>query len=220
MFSLRPWKRYVSITVLAIMLAISFQNASLAQTHISGSVSGTWQIKNSPYIVDDFATVEENSELIIEPGVEVRFSPNKYIMIRRGGKLTAIGKSIQKIIFTSDNNNPQIGDWRGIKLIDTSYGVKLQNCTIEYAQTGIYCEASVYGCDGAKNYSKIDSCLIRYCTVGISCEGEGHSIAGCSIPKTGVCSPTISCNTIYNNSGDRALLLYTGRHLFSLPVDF
>ncbi|RVE49659.1 hypothetical protein evm_005716 [Chilo suppressalis] len=78
-------------------------NKSLGLTELPGGVIAGgrtfWKSDNSPYLLRDDLLVERDAELIIEPGVEVRFAPMVGITVR--GKLNAVGKHQSGITFTS-----------------------------------------------------------------------------------------------------------------------
>jgi len=77
---------------LFLVLSISvFTMVSLAQTIVSGNVSGTWDIGGSPYLMIDDCTVQTGTELIIEPGVEIVIGDS--ISLNVYGKISANGIS-------------------------------------------------------------------------------------------------------------------------------
>jgi hypothetical protein len=67
-------------------------NKSLGLTELPGGVIAggrtIWKPDNSPYLLRDDLLVERDAELLIEPGVEVRFAPMVGITVR--GKLIAV----------------------------------------------------------------------------------------------------------------------------------
>lgn len=72
-----------------------------------GTLSGgemVWEVENSPYLLRDDLLIERDAELIIKPGVEVRFAPMVGITVR--GKLTAVGAIQNGIVFTSTEDSP------------------------------------------------------------------------------------------------------------------
>ncbi|MDP8285116.1 MAG: right-handed parallel beta-helix repeat-containing protein, partial [Candidatus Electryonea clarkiae] len=84
--------------------------------HLANSLSGSrlhLTTDNYPeYFVTCDVVVEEGDELIIDPGVRIRFVETFSFIIR--GKITAIGSSSNPIVFTSDQENPERGDWKNI----------------------------------------------------------------------------------------------------------
>jgi len=83
-------------------------------TKIEGTVSGILPIENSPYIVTANLTVDSLTELRIEPGVELFFTPGTYMTIF--GVLYANGTNGQPVIF---KRNAADSAWRGIHIVDS-----------------------------------------------------------------------------------------------------
>lgn len=71
-------------------------NKSLGLTELSGGVltagRTVWKADGSPYLLRDDLLVERDAELVIEPGVEVKFAPMIGITVR--GQLVAIVSTI------------------------------------------------------------------------------------------------------------------------------
>ena len=72
-------------------------------------------LSDSPYFIENDVLVEEEGELVIEPGVTVKFAPGAGITVR--GVLTADGLPDNKIVFTSAGET-QRQENRTIRLID------------------------------------------------------------------------------------------------------
>src|SRR5688572_28800237 len=92
-----------------------------AQTNINTpTVSGTWTMAGSPYLVQNEITVQANDVLTIEPGVVVKFQPATRMMVF--GQLIADGSSNNPIVFeSSDTTNwhdemTTSGGWNGIQI--------------------------------------------------------------------------------------------------------
>jgi parallel beta-helix repeat protein len=99
----------------------------------------TWQQSESPFYLLGNITVDEWSELTIEPGVEIIITGNYYINI--DGKLTAVGTASDMIRFTTNNPSPSRGNWRWIKFSYLSDETSmLDYCLIEYADYGVNLE--------------------------------------------------------------------------------
>jgi len=75
----------------------------------------------------------EGVTLTIEPGVTVKFDGYYYIQV--DGSLAAIGTVDRRILFTSNQTDPAIGDWKYIRLSDTNDDetTRLEYTTIEFA---------------------------------------------------------------------------------------
>jgi hypothetical protein len=95
---------------------------SSAQTNVSGFINAntTWTLAGSPYIVVGNALVSQGYTLTIQPGVVIKFDSAKALQI--DGELIAIGTAANRITFTSNQMNPQRGDWA--KLHFSSYATE------------------------------------------------------------------------------------------------
>lgn len=104
-------------------------NMADAQTNIGGSVysNTTLPLSGSPYIVTSNLTIENGATLTIEPGVEIRFTSNRYLYVY--GSIVA-----NEATFTSNNANPAPGDWRFIQIGSSGFegSATFDNCTFEY----------------------------------------------------------------------------------------
>lgn len=137
------------IIVLTFFCIISLVLTPASATEVSGIQTGRWGIENSPYIVSGNIEVPENSALIIEPGVVVKFSGYYSIQVR--GTLQAVGTVGKRIVFTS--------------IHDKEFGINRQPTTTMPTNTdwsGINFAAS------SKNQSKLEYCIIRYSDQAIS----------------------------------------------------
>ncbi|PZC85077.1 hypothetical protein B5X24_HaOG202841 [Helicoverpa armigera] len=96
-------------------------NKSSGVTELPGGVltggRTVWRPDGSPYMLRDDLLIERDAELVVEPGVEVRFAPMIGITVR--GKLVAVGEHQKGITFTSteepDRPSKPIPD---IRLVD------------------------------------------------------------------------------------------------------
>jgi len=116
------------------------------------SIHGHWTLEHSPYLIEGRAVIEEGEVLIIDPGVEVKFSTgdNRGYLHVRGG-LVAEGTSEDMIRFTGNYDESY---WGGL-IFDDSEGSSLMYCQVEYASSirddelfaqgfPIYTEAGIY----------------------------------------------------------------------------
>lgn len=94
--------------------------AAVLRTNVSGLITSDtiWTMANSPYIVKGNILVQNGATLTIEPGVQVLFDGAYRLQIE--GQLIAIGTANNRIVFTSNYNPKQAGDWLGITFTDTS----------------------------------------------------------------------------------------------------
>ena len=85
-----------------------------------------WTKEKSPYCIADNIHIL-NAKLTINPGVEVRFIKGNInnqneifsLVIGDNGKIIARGSEKEKIVFTSNESNPKLGDWDAIKFISS-----------------------------------------------------------------------------------------------------
>jgi hypothetical protein len=137
--------------ILYIFLAFSI----CGQTNVSGGIyeNTTWGISGSPYLVTSSIVVFPGKTLTIEPGVEVKITPDysfntgnlRYIEIR--GSLFAVGTSDAPIIFKSAvNENQGSYTWLGIN-IKGSQGAtfQLDNFKLSDSYYGLYNDISEPG---------------------------------------------------------------------------
>ena len=119
-----------------IFIMINVLN-SKAQTYVGGVISTntTWSISNSPYIVTDNIVVFAN--LTIESGVEVRFNEGLQLRIASTGSFNVNGNINDTIIFTSNKQIPNSGDWDNILIDVTPNEVSINYAKILYADCGI-----------------------------------------------------------------------------------
>lgn len=61
-----------------------------------------WSVGKSPYLLREDLVIERDGELVVEPGVEVRFGPMVGITVR--GKITAIVSNFHLTIFALDSD--------------------------------------------------------------------------------------------------------------------
>lgn len=123
-FDTEPWYTYSSgntpvtlpagdgLKTVSVRVKDGVGNMSTTATddiNLSGSTSGisgviatntTWNLAGSPYVVTEHALVDTGVTLTIEPGVEVRFTPGKYLRV--DGTLVAEGTAANPISFVCD----------------------------------------------------------------------------------------------------------------------
>ena len=173
------------------LIILLFGSLGYSQTNVSGFISSntTWTLAGSPYIVVGNVLLDVGITLTIETTVVVKFQSDKVLQIK--GELIAQGTSSNIITFTSDESNPNAGDWGKIYFSDesvdasfsgTTYtgGCILEYCTIEY---------------GSGVLLNLGNPFINYCTIKYN-NGIGirHDINGNATIR-------ITNNTINNNWG-------------------
>jgi hypothetical protein len=174
--------------------------ACKAQTNVPSSLySNThWTTAGSPYIVSGNTVLFNTDTLIIDPGVTVKFNSGAGLEIR--GFMYAFGIPGDTINFTSNDSNPHIGSWAGIKVITPNGTISRLNqvamsyCKASYASffldlggtiNGPYIFKHSYfayndivgsGCDGGVWPVIFDSCMFYGNNSGVG----GTTISNCS----------------------------------------
>lgn len=144
-----------------IFIALCLLNTAYCETHIlSGEVSGTWNIDDSPYIIDGNINVPEDNLLTINPGVEIYFSD--FFFFRIYGILHAEGSLSDTITFSIINPPALAGS---IHFIDS-------DITLQYSSFVKYCRFDP-GFIGFQNSSnvRVENCVITN-GFGVSCENS------------------------------------------------
>ena len=73
-------------------------------------------LSDSPYFIENDVLVEDTGELVIEPGVTLRFGPGAGITVR--GILRAEGLPDNKIVFTAAGSEAERQENRTVRLVD------------------------------------------------------------------------------------------------------
>jgi hypothetical protein len=139
-------KKKIILTFLAFLLVLPILNQpfeklfpTVKATYVEGdiTVDTVWTLAESPFIVVQNITVHKGVTLTIEPGVEVRFGGGPFTIIVNG-TLMARGTEEKPIKFTSNKENPKVGDWKAIFFNGTSQPPSImENCIIEYGVYGL-----------------------------------------------------------------------------------
>jgi len=105
-------------------------------TILSGKISSDRTLKASnTYTLRGLVYVTDGATLTIEPGTKIvgEKTTRGALIVTRGCKLIANGTADKPILFTSDQSNPQRGDWAGIVLMGrarTNASVVLNGITV------------------------------------------------------------------------------------------
>ena len=94
-----------------VSMLIVLSNA-IAQTEISGEVSGEWNAEGSPYTVVDSTWVAEEERLTLLEGVEVLFDENQGLHVF--GTINAIGTEEDSVFIRVSEG---VEHWQGIHII-------------------------------------------------------------------------------------------------------
>lgn len=172
-----------------------------SQTYINGGeVNGKWEKQYSPYIINDHITIKKDEQLIIEPGVIIKFNMRNQMEVL--GSLIANGDKNDSIIFTRNTAER----WHGIRFNnedpeqDSSI---LKYCTIEYSKSP-YKTIQGGGISIKAPRVLISNCIIQYNTAH-----EGGGMASHTSAKV------INTKIINNEADNRAGGIYVDG-----PTDF
>jgi hypothetical protein len=97
----------------------------------AGEVSGTWTHDESPYYVTGDIAVAEDSELVIEPGVQVFFVGPYGMTVGENARLTTEGTGNNPIEFTAWNKDE---GWTGLRFIESGSDDILNHCLISFSK--------------------------------------------------------------------------------------
>lgn len=103
---------------------------------ISGVIdtNTVWTADNA-YIVTGNILINSGVTLTIEPGTRVLFDSAKYIVI--DGRLLAVGKSDNRIVFTSNATNPVPGSWGTIAFHNSTENSAISFAVVEYSGSNV-----------------------------------------------------------------------------------
>ncbi len=113
---------------------------SIAQTIVSGNVSGTWDIARSPYLVVDNCTVPTGQSLRINPGVSVLIGSN--LTLTASGNIQALGTANQRIRIAGASPS---APFRCITVFYSPMASCFEYCDFRYGDYGLWFEASGTG---------------------------------------------------------------------------
>ena len=180
---------------LVLLLLISFTQNSMAQTIVSGNVSGTWTVAQSPYHVTGDIIVSEKDTLIIKHGVEVFFTSPFACRVR--GLLKANGKADSMIIF---HGGGVAGSWKRIDFAESvKPGCLLNYCIIKDGGFGeIY--GSLYTENNEANVTISNCEIYNSLCFGLFIRAKLSTNGASNIRK--MCYPTITNNIIHHNFYD------------------
>ncbi len=180
------------IFLLTIVLSsiISFKISALTNVP-SGSVSGTWTLTGSPYLIQGNILILNDSTLTIQPGVTVNFQGAFKFNIQ--GRLLAVGTLTDTITFTAANT---ANGWKGIRFDNTPSANDTSKITFCKIQNGKATGSSPDFYGGAIYFNNVSKTIVSKCRI-FNCKGYYGAGIYCSNYN---CSPIISDNIISNNT--------------------
>ncbi len=152
------------ISTLAALLLGSFlllscsNDTSTSPSSEPASVSGTWSLAASPYLINQDLVILSGDALVIQPGVQVVFQEGHRLTIN--GQLLAEGTENDSILFTSANPGTT---WGGLRFVNAADSSILRFCTIEYCQAagGLTAE----DLNGGAVYCENSEVTLHHCTI-------------------------------------------------------
>ncbi len=102
-------RKFLLVALLMFVLPAS------ADTNVGGTISTNthWVLADSPYVVTSNIDITSGAELLIDPGVEVRFNSGRGLDVL-AGQLVARGTAVDPILFTSNSTS----NWHSIDFMD------------------------------------------------------------------------------------------------------
>ncbi|HEY5922584.1 MAG TPA: MopE-related protein, partial [Kofleriaceae bacterium] len=195
-----------------IAVALTVTASTAAATTVSGSVSGTWDVAGSPFIVQGDVTVPTGQTLTIAAGVEVRFDGHfKFIV---NGRLDAQGTAFAPVTFTRHQATAASRGW-GIRFINANAAQSvLRHCVVEWNDAR---DATVgIGEDdmGGGVFIKSSNVLISQCEIrnNFAQFGGGVAVYGTAtavIERNRIHDNSIDPNALSNFAGGAGLGLYS-----------
>lgn len=100
-------------------------DTTVENTVLEGKISSDRTLKaNYTYTIRGFVYVVDGAKLTIEPGTVIKgekgTTSRGALIITRGCQIIADGTKDKPIVFTSDQSNPQRGDWGGVVILGSA----------------------------------------------------------------------------------------------------
>lgn len=159
---------------------------SLGTATLSGVINANRQLScDTVYVIDGKVYVSNNATLTIPPGTVLKGKkyPNpanaSALVVTKGAKIDARGTQTCPIIFTSDQANPQPGDWGGVVLLGDAPTNKPTTTIIEginqpSVPAGV--DITYGGADATDNSGVMTYCRIEYAGAAIAQDNELNSL--------------------------------------------
>ena len=205
--------------IVCISFIFLFSTSTLCATEKFGIISKNerWTAENSPYIISDDILISENARVTITPGVQILVGkPISFksgieqidhldsftISIKVKGALKCVGRSENRIIFSSQPGDLKRCQWYGI-ILDSERGDEIE---VAFCDIGNACNALTV----TKGSPLIRNCIFEQNNVGIFCSGKSTAkVYNCIIAHnltTGIriqkANPSIVNNIIAFNKGN------------------
>ena len=148
-----------------------------------GEVFGRWSKAQSPYFVSGDIAIAQDTDLAIDPGVQVLFTGPYGMTVGHGARLIAMGTENEPVEFTAWNRD--LG-WRGLRFVESGDDDIVRHCSITFSKKGSRPDAD----NGAG--TGVDEDADR-CGGAVYCYRSAPTIVSCKIT---------------NNTGDRGGAIY------------
>lgn len=149
---------------------------------IEDCTTGTCTYEEGVYTLDANVYVQDGATIVFEPGVIVRGGGNNSLIVKRGGKIQAVGTVEKPIIFTSKaaNGAKAPGNWGGIILLGKAVNAQGDAVYIE----GLDPETEDFhgGNDNADNSGELKYVRLEFGGFEI---GDGNEINGLTLGSVG-----------------------------------
>jgi Right handed beta helix region len=182
----------------------SSSNSGRTGTSISSSLTTDLTLSQSPYVVSNNVNVPSDASINIEAGVEIYFEEApigvEAYTFDVEGKITAIGSESNFILFSSNNNYPDRGDWGGVHLLGADDDSRLEFVRVAYASKyDIIADTTRHGENRHMITLLRGAITVRNCSPTIErCIIEKGGYDG--IQLIGNCEAQIRANTIVMNA--------------------
>lgn len=208
-----------SLSTVILTLSILISSVAFSATEKFGIISKNerWTAENSPYIISDDILISENARVTITPGTQILVGkPISFksgitqidhldsftVSIKVKGALKCVGRSENRIIFSSQSGDLQRCRWYGL-ILDTKRDDQTE---IAFCDIGNACNALTV----KQGSILIRNCILNHNNVGIFCSGGSKAkVYNCIIAynlTTGIriqkANPSIVNNIIAFNKGN------------------
>ena len=193
-------KTNMMLAMVLVVLALMFYHQGVAQTNISGNVSGTWSAGNAYYVVGDL-TVPKEATLTIEPGVVITFADCFTFTV--DGLLQAKGTADQPVVLRGGGI---VGLWKKLLFSENAKaGCVLKHCVV---RDGGWDDLGNIYIVNNNNHVTIEKCdIYNGASHGIVVEASLVTNGGDNLTRQ--CQPLIMNNAIHHNAGSGVLVKAT-----------
>lgn len=112
----KDWTVAMNYTPIVINPPVVVKDSTILSRVLKGRLKpGSWKmVADSTYEIQDFFYVDSGAVLNIEPGTVIKSEGKSALIVRKFGKIMAVGTKEKPIVFTSKKADPKPGDWAGV----------------------------------------------------------------------------------------------------------